>query len=227
MIDYLKGIFLTDFGCTYLRNSVIILIFLYKLKIISETYFRYILNILFIPLIISLFNRLFLLILFIIQKKDIKDIKDITNKNRNAILSTFKRAGVDIDNVNSGLFLKFSYIFKLILFYYIVNYVKPTFSYDILIPSITLSYIFMLSHPQIENHLGKEVDINNFTLTSYLTISSVILFYIISSNYNHPNYILVMTIVMTILLTTLPLLLKLKFDGIDMEKSIKNNHTIY
>lgn len=141
----------------------------------------------FVPLLIGLFSTFLFSIYFEITGNGFLQYKTmfynneeiLDNKRNLSKNSIYKMKNID----------KIRYLYKVIILYLVIKYIKPEFNFINVFVPITFIYIFFNIIPVEDSHFGKKVNININYLLTFILGTVISLFYILSKNYNKINII--------------------------------------
>lgn len=135
----------------------------------------------FVPLLIGLFSTFLFSIYFEITGNGFSQYKTIFDNNEEILnnkRNLSKNSIYKMKNID-----KIRYLYKVIIFYLVIKYIKPEFNFINVFVPITFIYIFFNIIPVEDSHFGKKVNINiNYLLTFiniYIRKSSIIILYFI------------------------------------------------
>ena len=166
--------FAAGYGCVVVRNVYTISYILYKLKVFNFTILQKISSIMFIPLLIALFGEYLACLYFELTKIGCKNIKKIEEKyqsNFDHDKNLMKR----VDMVR--------YLYKIVIFYFVIKYIKPEFNFINVALPILFIIIYFYKYPLDKSHFGKKMNFNSNLLLLFILGSVVFIFYLLSKLY--------------------------------------------
>lgn len=170
--------FAPGYGCVIVRDIYTILLALYKLHIIKFKILSKVSSYMFVPLLISLFGEYIALIYFQLFNNDWKKYKKIYDNYEDSI-----------DNYEGNIkYIRYiTYLYKLVIFYLVIKWIKPKFNFtNVYIPTV-LVFIYLSIFPIDKSHFGKKVNIKKNYLYVFLLTSIIILFYLLEKFYSKLN----------------------------------------